>query len=58
MKATTVGNTVTINGRILETFAVRAGERLRLSLINAANARIFALEFHGHRPQVIAWSKK
>jgi FtsP/CotA-like multicopper oxidase with cupredoxin domain len=49
-----VGNTVTINGRILQTFAVRAGERLRLRLINAANARIFALEFQGHRPQVIA----
>ena len=49
-----VGNTVTVNGRILETFAVRAGERLRLRLINAANARIFGLEFQGHRPKVIA----
>jgi FtsP/CotA-like multicopper oxidase with cupredoxin domain len=49
-----VGNTVTVNGRILETFAVRAGERLRLRLINAANARIFGLEFQSHRPIVIA----
>jgi FtsP/CotA-like multicopper oxidase with cupredoxin domain len=49
-----VGNTVTINGRILETFAVRAGERLRLRLVNGANARIFGLEFAGHRPQIIA----
>jgi FtsP/CotA-like multicopper oxidase with cupredoxin domain len=49
-----VGNTVTVNGRILESFAVRAAERLRLRLINAANARIFALEFLGHRPAVIA----
>ncbi|MGH6900640.1 MAG: multicopper oxidase family protein, partial [Geminicoccaceae bacterium] len=49
-----VGNTVTVNGRILETFGVRAGERLRLRLINAANARIFGLEFHDHGPQVIA----
>jgi FtsP/CotA-like multicopper oxidase with cupredoxin domain len=49
-----VGNTVTVNGRILETFAVRAGERVRLRLINAANARIFGLEFQGHRPRVIA----
>ena len=49
-----VGNTVTVNGRIPETFAVRAGERLRLRLINAANARIFALEFQDHRPTVIA----
>jgi FtsP/CotA-like multicopper oxidase with cupredoxin domain len=49
-----VGNTVTVNGRILESFAVRAGERLRLRLINAANARIFALEFQDHRPTEIA----
>jgi FtsP/CotA-like multicopper oxidase with cupredoxin domain len=49
-----VGNTVTINGRIPETFAVRAGERVRLRLINGANARIFGLEFAGHRPQIIA----
>ena len=49
-----IGNTVTVNGRVPETFGVQAGERLRLRLINAANARIFALEFEGHRPQVIA----
>jgi FtsP/CotA-like multicopper oxidase with cupredoxin domain len=49
-----VGNTVTVNGRILESFPVRAGERVRLRLINAANARIFALEFQDHRPMVIA----
>src|SRR3546814_10182872 len=39
-----IGNTVTINGRLPDTFPVRAGERLRLRLINAANARIFGLE--------------
>jgi FtsP/CotA-like multicopper oxidase with cupredoxin domain len=49
-----VGNTVTVNGRIPETFAVRAGERMRLRLINAANARIFGLEFQDHRPTVVA----
>jgi FtsP/CotA-like multicopper oxidase with cupredoxin domain len=49
-----VGNTVTINGQVLEDFPVRAGERVRLRLINAANARIFGLRFQGHRPQVIA----
>ena len=49
-----VGNTVTMNGRIRETFAVRSGERIRLRLINAANARIFGLTFAGHRPRVIA----
>jgi FtsP/CotA-like multicopper oxidase with cupredoxin domain len=50
-----VGNTVTVNGRIAETVAVRSGERLRLRLINAANARIFGLEFAGHRPRVISY---
>jgi FtsP/CotA-like multicopper oxidase with cupredoxin domain len=49
-----IGNTVTVNGRIRESFDVRAGERIRLRLINAANARIFGLEFEGHDPQVIA----
>jgi FtsP/CotA-like multicopper oxidase with cupredoxin domain len=49
-----VGNTVTVNGRVLESFAVRAGERIRLRLINAANARIFGLEFEGHAPEIIA----
>jgi FtsP/CotA-like multicopper oxidase with cupredoxin domain len=49
-----IGNTVTVNGRIREDLDVRAGERIRLRLINAANARIFGLEFEGHDPQVIA----
>ena len=49
-----VGNTVTINGQVPESFPVRAGERVRLRLINAANARIFGLRFQGHRPMVVA----
>lgn len=49
-----IGNTVTINGRILDSFPVRAGERIRLRLINAANARIFALSFADHTPTIIA----
>lgn len=49
-----VGNTVTINGRVLETFEVRSGERIRLRLVNAANARMFRLAFSGHRATVIA----
>ncbi len=49
-----VGNTVSVNGRVIEDFAVRRGERVRLRLINAANARIFGLEFAGHDPQIIA----
>ena len=50
-----VGNTVTVNGHIVETVEVKAGERVRLRLINAANARIFGLEFPGHRPRIIAY---
>ncbi|HEU4350518.1 MAG TPA: multicopper oxidase family protein [Burkholderiales bacterium] len=49
-----IGNTVTVNGAIRETFELRAGERIRLRLVNAANARIFGLEFRGHDPLVIA----
>ena len=49
-----VGNTVTINGRVPDRFAVRSGERIRLRLVNAAPSRIFGLEFREHRPLVIA----
>lgn len=49
-----LGNTVTINGRLADRFEVSPGERLRLRLINAANARIFGLEFRDHEPTVIA----
>jgi FtsP/CotA-like multicopper oxidase with cupredoxin domain len=49
-----IGNTVTVNGAVRESFELRAGERVRLRLLNAANARIFALEFRGHEPVVIA----
>lgn len=49
-----LGNTVTVNGRIIDEFPVRSGERIRLRLVNAATARIFGLEFRDHRPVVIA----
>lgn len=49
-----IGNTVTINGQVLDEVSVRAGERVRLRLVNAANARIFGLRFQGHRPMVVA----
>ena len=49
-----VGNTVTINGRLPETLPVRAGERIRLRLLNAAIARIMTLRFEGHRPVIVA----
>jgi FtsP/CotA-like multicopper oxidase with cupredoxin domain len=49
-----IGNTVTLNGGLPETFRVRTGERIRLRLVNAASARVFALQFRGHRPWAIA----
>lgn len=49
-----LGNAVTINGRVPDRIAVQSGERLRLRLINAANARVFALEFGEIAPRVIA----
>jgi FtsP/CotA-like multicopper oxidase with cupredoxin domain len=49
-----IGNIATLNGEDSHTFRGRAGERLRLRLINVANARGFALTFSGHSPVVIA----
>ena len=49
-----IGNTVTLNGAVSESVPVRAGERVRLRLINGALARIMALRFEGHRPVVVA----
>lgn len=49
-----VGNTVTVNGTISRDEPVRAGERVRLRLVNSSLARLMALRFEGHRPLVIA----
>ena len=49
-----IGNTATVNGRVRDSFEVRSGERIRLRLINAANARTFGLDFAGHAPRIIA----
>ncbi|PIW26717.1 MAG: copper oxidase [Rhodospirillales bacterium CG15_BIG_FIL_POST_REV_8_21_14_020_66_15] len=48
------GNTVTVNGRIAGDAPVTSGERIRLRLVNVANARIFRLTFTGHRPWLAA----
>ncbi|MDH3412511.1 MAG: multicopper oxidase family protein [Gammaproteobacteria bacterium] len=50
-----IGNTATLNGRAPVEFALRKGERIRLRLVNVANAWIFALEFKGHTPSIIAY---
>ncbi|RUW67021.1 multicopper oxidase family protein [Mesorhizobium sp. M4B.F.Ca.ET.049.02.1.2] len=49
-----VGNTVTLNGRVSDAEPVRAGERIRLRLVNGALARMMALGFEGHRPTIVA----
>lgn len=49
-----VGNTVTLNGSVPRDQPVRAGERIRLRLVNTSLARIMALRFEGHKPVVIA----
>ena len=49
-----MGNTVTINGRRPGPVTVRPGERLRLRLVNTANARVFGLRFQDMAPTVVA----
>ncbi|MDJ0390307.1 multicopper oxidase family protein [Roseomonas sp. E05] len=49
-----IGNAVTINGKVAQPVPVRAGERIRLRIVNAATARIMALRFEGHRATVVA----
>ncbi|MDB4223830.1 multicopper oxidase family protein [Granulosicoccus sp.] len=49
-----IGNVPTINGRFRDVVKVRSGERIRLRLINAANARVFSLNFESLNPTIIA----
>jgi FtsP/CotA-like multicopper oxidase with cupredoxin domain len=48
-----IGNTVTVNGRVPNSMSVKAGERVRLRIVNAALARIVSLRFEAHRPVVV-----
>lgn len=51
-----LGNIILVNGeRGPTTLDVRAGERIRLRLINAASARIFRIKVHGHQPWIAAY---
>lgn len=53
-----LGNQVLVNGQAAgagRKIAVRAGQRLRLRLVNAASARFFLLAFEGHQARVIAY---
>lgn len=49
-----IGNWVTVNGEVEFKEGVRKGERLRLRLINAANARIFTVSLKGLDGAVVA----
>ncbi|MBI5276098.1 MAG: multicopper oxidase family protein [Burkholderiales bacterium] len=50
-----IGNVVTLNGSgEPPDLVLRRGERVRLRLLNAANGRIFGLQFEGHAPRIIA----
>ncbi len=49
-----IGNVPTVNGRFRDVVKVRTGERIRLRLINASNARNFSLSFGDLKPSVIA----
>ena len=49
-----IGNVPTVNGRFRDIVKVKTGERIRLRLINASNARNFSLSFGALTPSVIA----
>ena len=49
-----LGNLATINGSANAAVPLTPGERVRIRLVNVANAQIFALLFPGHTPVVIA----
>jgi FtsP/CotA-like multicopper oxidase with cupredoxin domain len=48
------GNWATVNGSAREELVVRAGERIRLRLLNAANGRVFAPDWSELAAKVIA----
>lgn len=49
-----IGPVITLNETLPGEVTVTAGERLRLRLVNAAQARFFGLDFTGHAPLVVA----
>lgn len=48
------GNVMTVNGKVRPAFNVKAGERIRIRLVNVANGRVFSPSFDPLSPQVIA----
>jgi len=49
-----LGNVALMNGKLAQPYAVQAGERIRLRLVNTANARIFDLRFSDHAPWIVS----
>lgn len=49
-----LGNWMTVNGEPDHRVTVRAGDRIRLRILNAANARVMTLFFPKHAPMVVA----
>lgn len=49
-----IGNTITVNGQRTADFPVKAGERIRVRLANAANARVLQLLLEASAPKIIA----
>ncbi len=49
-----IGNLLTVNGQVAPELPVRAGERLRVRLCNACNARVLELLFEDVRGQIVA----
>lgn len=49
-----LGNVLTVNGQPYPRFPARPGERLRLRVVNTANARILTIRFTGLAPHLVA----
>ncbi len=48
------GNVLTINGKSKPTINVKAGERIRIRMVNVANGRVFSPVFQSLAPNIIA----
>lgn len=48
------GNVLTVNGQFQPSITAKAGERIRIRMINVANGRVFAPAFPDLSPEVIA----
>ena len=49
-----LGNVLTVNGESFPELSVRKGERVRLRLLNTANARVMTLRLEGHTPTLLS----